>query len=126
MLNIIMNNNGENFQMSTKSTLIEDNNIQSVNKDKEKAKSFTDKIVNKISNIGDIRGIEITVDQSSNVKFITFGLFVLIGFIVLIYAILVAVVADRVIQSANVFFVVTIISISTLFGTLVYQIRQSK
>ena len=44
----------------------------------------------------------------------------------LIYAILVAVVADRVIQSANVFFVVTIISISTLFGTLVYQIRQSK
>ena len=124
MLNIIMNNNGENFQMSTKSTLIEDNNIQSVNK--EKAKSFTDKIVNKISNIGDIRGIEITVDQSSNVKFITFGLFVLIGFIVLIYAILVAVVADRVIQSANVFFVVTIISISTLFGTLVYQIRQSK
>lgn len=121
-----MNNNGENFQMSTKSTLIEDNNKQSVNKDKEKAKSFTDKIVNKISHIGDIRGIEITVDQSSNVKFITFGLFVLIGFIVLIYAILVAVVADRVIQSANVFFVVTIISISTLFGTLVYQISQSK
>ena len=34
MLNIIMNNNGETFQMSTKSTLIEDNNIQSVNKDK--------------------------------------------------------------------------------------------
>ena len=121
-----MNNNGENFQMSTKSTLIEDNNKESVNKDKEKAKSFTDKIVNKILHIGDIRGIEITVDQSSNVKFITFGLFVLIGFIVLIYAILVAVVADRVIQSANVFFVVTIISISTLFGTLVYQIRHSK
>ena len=65
-----MNNNGENFQVSTKSTLIEDNNKHSVNKDKEKAKSFTDKIVNKISHIGDIRGIEITVDQSSNVKFI--------------------------------------------------------
>ncbi|MGZ8890708.1 MAG: hypothetical protein ACXW0J_04830, partial [Nitrososphaeraceae archaeon] len=118
-------------QMSTKSTLIEDNNKESVDKDKEKAKSFTDKIVNKISHIGDIRGIEIVVDPSSNVKFITFGLFVLIGFIVLIYAILVTVVvvvvvADRVIQSANVFFVVTIISISTLFGTLVYQIRQSK
>ncbi|MGZ5470963.1 MAG: hypothetical protein ACXWE0_04765 [Nitrososphaeraceae archaeon] len=114
--------------MSTKSTLIEDNNKESVDKDKEKAKSFTDKIVNKISHIGDIRGIEIAVNPSSNVKFITFGLFVLIGFIVLIYAILVTVVvvADRVIQSANVFFVVTIISISTLFGTLVYQIRQSK
>ena len=32
-----MNNNGANFQMSTKSTLIEDNNKESVNKDKEKA-----------------------------------------------------------------------------------------
>ncbi|MGZ5546530.1 MAG: hypothetical protein ACXWFZ_01085 [Nitrososphaeraceae archaeon] len=92
--------------MSTKSTLIEDNNKESVDKDKEKAKSFTDKIVNKISHIGDIRGIEIAVDPSSNVKFITFGLFVLIGFIVLIYAILVTVVvvADRVIQSAKCIF----------------------
>ena len=108
------------------STLIEDNNKESVDKDKEKAKSFTDKIVNKISNISSIRRIEITIDKSLNVKYITFGLFALIGFIVLIYAILVAVVADTVVQSANVFFVVTIISISTLFRTLVYQIRQSK
>ena len=123
-----MSNNGDNSQVSTKtkSLSIENNNKESIDKYKEKAKSFTDKIVNKISHIGDIRGIEITVDQSSNVKFITFGLFVLIGFIVLIYAILVAVVADRVIQSANVFFVVTIISISALFVILVYQIRQSK
>jgi hypothetical protein len=45
---------------------------------------------------------------------------------VIIYAILVAVVADTVIQAANVFFVVTIISISTLVGTLVYQIRPAK
>jgi hypothetical protein len=35
-------------------------------------------------------------------------------------------VTDTVIQSANVFFVVTIISISTLVGTLVYQIRPPK
>ena len=122
-----MNNNGENSQVSTKSVSIENNNKESsVDKYKEKTKSFTGKIGNKISNISSIRRVEITIDKSSNVKFITFGLFVLIGFIVLIYAILVAVVADRVIQSANVFFVVTIISISTLFGTLVYQISQSK
>ena len=101
---------------------IENNNRESVDRYKEKAnKSFTDKIVNKISNIEGISGIEIAVDTSSNVKFITFGLVALFGFIVLIYAILVAVVADTVIQSANLFFVVAIISISTLVEIIVYQ-----
>ena len=123
---MFMSNNGENPQMSTKSTLIEDNNKEVVDKDKDKAKSFTDKIVNKISNIDGVKEIEKAIDKSSNVKFITFGLFALIGFIVIIYAILVAVVADTVIQAANVFFVVPIISISTLVGTLVYQIRPAK
>ena len=123
-----MNNNGENSQVSTKSVSVENNNKESsVDKYKEKAKSFTDKIVNKISNISSIRRIEITIDKSSNVKFITFGLFALIGFIAVIYAILVVVVAaDTAIQSANVFFVVTIISISTLFGPFIYKIFLSK
>jgi hypothetical protein len=123
-----MNNNGENSQMSTKSVSVENNNKESsVDKYKEKAKSFTGKIVNKISNISSIRRIEITIDKSSNVRFITFGLFALIGFIVVIYAILVVVVAaDTAIQSANVFFVVTIISISTLFGPFIYKIFLSK
>ena len=117
-----MNNNDENYQVSSKSMSIDDNNKDSVDKYKEKAKSFTDKIVNKISHIDEIRRNEIIVDKSSNVRFITFGLFTLIGFIVLIYAILVAVVADTAIQSANVFFIVTILSISILAGTLVYKI----
>jgi hypothetical protein len=121
-----MNNNGENPQVSTKSISIENNNKESVDRYKEKAKSFTDKIVNKISYIDDIRRNEVAEDKSSNVRFITFGLFTLIGFIVLIYAILVAVVADTAIQSANVFFVVTILSISILAGTLVYKIGLSK
>ena len=121
-----MNNNDEHSNVSRESISIEDNNKDSVDKYKEKAKSFTDKIVNKISHIDSVKEIENALDKSSNVKFITFGLFTLIGFIVIIYAILVAVVADTVIQSANVFFVVTIISISTLVGTLVYQIRPPK
>ena len=122
-----MNTNGENSQVSTKSMSIENNNKESsVDKYKEKAKSFTDKIVNKISHIDDIKKNEIAIDKSSNIRFITFGLFTLIGFIVVIYAILVAVVADRAIQSANVFFVVTILSISILVGTLVYRIGLSK
>jgi predicted permease len=121
-----MSNNDENSQTSTKPSLLESNKKNIIDKDKEKTKSFTDKIVNKISNIDGVTEMENTIDKSSNVKFITFGLFALIGFIVIIYAILVAVVADTVIQSANVFFVVTIISISTLVGTLVYQIRPVK
>ena len=122
-----MNNNSENSQVSTKSMSIENNNKESsVDKYKEKAKSFTDKIVNKISHRDDIRRNEIAEDKSSNVRFITFGLFTLIGFIVVIYAILVAVVADTTLQSANVFFVVTILSISILVGTLVYRAGLSK
>ena len=119
---MFMSNNGDNSQVSTKSISIENNNKESIDKYKEKAKSFTDKIVNKISHRDDIRRNEIAEDKSSNVRFITFGLFTLIGFIVVIYAILVAVVADTTLQSANVFFVVTILSISILAGILVYQI----
>jgi copper chaperone CopZ len=118
--------NNENPQMSTKSSLLESNKNDSIDKDKEKTKSFTNKIVNKISNIDGVKEIESSIDKSSNVKFITFGLFALIGFIVIIYAILVAVVADTTLQSANVFFVVTILSISILAGILVYQIGPIK
>jgi hypothetical protein len=122
-----MNNNVENSHMSTKSISIENDNKESVDdKYKEKARSFTDKIVNKISHRDDIRRNEIAVDKSSNVRFITFGLFILIGFIVVIYAILVGVVTDTAIKSANVFFVVTILSISILVGTLVYRAGLSK
>ena len=88
-----MNNNDEHSNVSSKSISIDDNNKDSVDKYKEKAKSFTDKIVNKISHMDDMRRNEIVFDKSSNIRFITFGLFALIGFIVLIYAILVAVVS---------------------------------
>ena len=121
-----MNNNVENSHVSTKSISIENDNKESVNKYKEKSRSFTDKIVNKISHMDDIRRNEIAVNESSNVRFIIFGLFSLIGFIVIIYAILVAIVADTAIKSANIFFLVTILSISILVGTLVYRAGLSK
>ena len=122
-----MENKGENTQVPNKSLSITDSTKEPVNKVEERSKSsFTDKIVNKIPHIDSVKEIENALDKYSNVKFITLGLFALIGFIVIIYAILVAVVTDTVIQSANVFFVVTIISISTLVGTLVYQIRPPK
>jgi hypothetical protein len=122
-----MSNNDDKPRMSTKSLSIENNNKESVDKYKEKAQSFTDKMVNKLSPMDDFRSKNEPVeDKSSNLRFITFGLFTLIGFIVLIYAILVMVVSDRAIQSANVFFIVTILSISILEGVLVYKVVLSK
>ena len=122
-----MSSNDDESMMSTKSVSIENNNKESVDKYKEKAKSVTDKIVDKLSPMDGIKTKETAAeDKSSNLRFITFGLFALIGFIVLIYAILVAVVSDRAIQSANVFFIVTILSISILEGVLVYKVGLSK
>jgi hypothetical protein len=123
-----MSKNDDKPRMSTKSLSIENNNKESVDdKYKEKTQSFTDKIANKLSPADDFRSRNETVeDKSSNLRFITFGLFTLIGFIVLIYAILVMVVSDRAIQSANVFFIVTILSISILEGVLVYKVVLSK
>src|SRR5215207_237140 len=122
-----MSNNDDKPRMSTESLSIENNNKESVGKDKEKTQSFTDKIVNKLSPMDDFRRRNENVeDKSSNLRFITFGLFALIGFIVLIYAILVMVVSDRAIQSANVFFIVTILSISILEGVLVNKVVLSK
>jgi hypothetical protein len=122
-----MSNNDDKPQMSTRSLSIENNNKESVDKYKEKTQFFTDKIVDKLSPMDDFRRRNETVeDKSSNLRFITFGLFALIGFIVLIYAILVMVVSDRAIQSANVFFIVTILSISILEGVLVYKVVLSK
>ena len=121
-----MENKGDNTQLPNKSHSVTSRNTENMDQVEEKPKSFTDKIVNKIPHIDSVKEIETALDKYSNVKFITLGLFALIGFIVIIYAILVAVVSDTIIQSANVFFVVTIISISTLVGTLVYQIRPPK
>ena len=119
-----MSNNYEKSILSTKPVPLEKNNKESF--DKDKTKSFTDKLVDKVLHRDDSRENEIAIYKSSNIRFITFGLFALIGFIVLIYAILVAVVSDRAIQSANIFFIVTILSISILEGVLVYKVGLSK
>ncbi|HJT85472.1 MAG TPA: hypothetical protein VJ697_13410 [Nitrososphaeraceae archaeon] len=126
-----MSNDAKNSE-----TLAQTSNLENKNdsiektKDSEKTKesngTLKNQIVNKIVELAGLNGIEDSYDRSSNLKFITFGLFALIGFIVIIYALLVAVVSDTIIQSANVFFVVTIISISTLVGTLLYQIQPMK
>ena len=126
-----MSNDAKNSETLTQTSNLENKkDSMEKTKDSEKTKesneTMKNQIVNKIVELAGLNGIEDSYDRSSNLKFITFGLFALIGFIVIIYALLVAVVSDTIIQSANVFFVVTIISISTLVGTLLYQIQPMK
>ena len=126
-----MSNDAKNSETLTQTSNLENKNdsiekTKDSEKTKESNKTLKNQMVNKIVELAGLNGIEDSYDRSSNLKFITFGLFALIGFIVIIYALLVAVVSDTIIQSANVFFVVTIISISTLVGTLLYQIQPMK
>lgn len=127
-----MSNDVKNSETLTQTSNLENKNDSiektkdSIEKTKESNETLKDQIVNKIVELAGVKGIEDSYDKSSNLKFITFGLFVLIGFIVIIYAILVAIVSNTIIQSANVFFVVTIVSISALVGTLLYQIQPMK
>ncbi|HJS64634.1 MAG: hypothetical protein WCB31_09830 [Nitrososphaeraceae archaeon] len=102
-------------------TIAENNEKKSESKEGgffKKVNSLQEKLESNEFDKGYLKGV-------SNLRLIILGLFSLIGFIVVVYAILVAVVGEQVVQVANVFFVVTIVSISILVGTLVYQIRGS-
>ena len=108
-------------EQNQKDTIAENNEKKSESKEGgffKKVNSLQEKIESNEFDKGYLKGV-------SNLRLIILGLFSLIGFIVVVYAILVAVVGEQVVQVANVFFVVTIVSISILVGTLVYQIRGS-
>lgn len=108
-------------EQNQKDTIAENNEKESESKEGgffKKVNSLQEKLESNEFDKGYLKGV-------SNLRLIILGLFSLIGFIVVVYAILVAVVGEQVVQVANVFFVVTIVSISILVGTLVYQIRGS-
>jgi hypothetical protein len=108
-------------EQNQKDTVAENNEKKSESKEGgffKKVNSLQEKLESNEFDKGYLKGV-------SNLRLIILGLFSLIGFIVVVYAILVAVVGEQVVQVANVFFVVTIVSISILVGTLVYQIRGS-
>ena len=108
-------------EQNQKDTIAENNEKKSESKEGgffKKVNSLQEKLESNEFDKGYLKGV-------SNLRLIILGLFSLIGFIVVVYAILVAVVGEQVVQVANVFFVVTIVSISILEGTLVYQIRGS-
>jgi hypothetical protein len=94
-------------------------------------KNVKDKIIGKIAST-------ITMDESeedtnlsesirisNNVRRILLGLFVLIGFIILVFAVFTASVGVELVQVANSVFVAAIVGAFTLVGVIVYQIRGS-
>ena len=83
-----------------------------------KNESIKDKIFEKISEfVGGIRSEE--NGSSFDIKSIIFGLFALIGFIIIVYSIFVAVVGQPLALTADTVFVAVIIGSFTLVGTFV-------
>jgi amino acid transporter len=62
---------------------------------------------------------------SNNVRTVILGLFVLIGFIILVFAAFTAGVGDQLnqVQFANSVFIAAIVGAFTLVGVIIYQIR---
>ena len=95
--------------------------------------NFKDKIVGKIISTtpgkADRNDISLSesIRLSNNIRAILMGLFALIGFIILVYAIFTANVSDELaLISTSVFmaaFIAAIVAAFTLFGVVVYQMR---
>ena len=95
--------------------------------------NFKDKIVGKITSTtpgkSDRNDISLSesIRLSNNIRAILMGLFALIGFIILVYAIFTASVSVELAQiSTSVFmaaFIAAIVAAFTLFGVVVYQMR---
>ncbi|MGA6990179.1 MAG: hypothetical protein WBX81_07170 [Nitrososphaeraceae archaeon] len=115
----------------------EQHDFQSNNTSKKSESSsvtnFKDKIVGKITSTtlgrADRNDISLSesISLSNNISVILMGLFALIGFIILVYAIFTASVSVELAQIAtSVFmaaFIAAIVGAFTLFGVVVYQIR---
>jgi hypothetical protein len=85
-----------------------------------KSESIKDKIFGKISEfIGETGSEDKEKGSTFAIKSIIFGLFALIGFIILVYAIFVAVVGEPLASIANTVFVAAIVGSFTLVGIIV-------
>ena len=91
-------------------------------------KGNIDKIVGKISTQQDMNNnLSESAKVSNNVRTVILGLFVLIGFIILVFAAFTAGVGGQLnqVQFANSVFIAAIVGAFTLVGVIVYQIRGS-
>lgn len=121
----LKNNSKEDHKFDSSTT---DNKLESTG-----IKGFKEKMVDKITGTSaskldesDIYLSE-SIRISNNIRMILLGLFALIGFIILVFAIFTASVSVELAQIAtNVFmaaFIAAIVGAFTLFGVVVYQIR---
>jgi len=102
------------------------------NKDKshpEARKNIKDKIIGKIASTitmdesEEDTNLSESVRISNNARRILLGLFALIGFIILVFAVFTASVGVELVQVANSVFIAAIVGAFTLVGVIVYQIR---
>ena len=106
------NKEKENKYMAENST----NNFEDY-KVKRKDESIKDKIYTKMSELGGTKSED--KESSVNIKSIIFGLFALIGFIILVYSIFMGVVGEPLASIADTVFVAVIIGCFTLVGIIV-------
>ena len=112
-----------------KSTMPNDND-KSNSSPSAKTKGIKDKIAGKISTtIGKSKeeNLSESARVSNNVRTVILGLFALIGFIVLVFAVFTASVGAQLdqVQFANSVFIAAIVGAFTLVRVIVYQIRGS-
>jgi hypothetical protein len=91
-------------------------------------KGIKDKIVGKISGKsreGNNLSLSESARVSNNVRTVILGLFTLIGFIILVFAVFTASIGAELnqVQFANSVFIAAIVGAFTLVGVIVYQIR---
>src|ERR687891_875955 len=112
----------------SKSNIGKDENVERAQSVDPSKKSFTDRIVNKLSPGSSQETNEYSelVRISNNVTKIIISLFLLVGFIVLVTAIFVAVIGNADGQQAQILgnvFVAAIVGGFTIVGTIIYQVR---
>ena len=119
-ISITNNNNNAIDQPTTSEKVNPDERDTKESKMQEKSESIKDKTSEKISEFVEGTKSEDKVKGSSNgVKSIIFGLFALIGFIIIVYSIFVAVVGEPLASIADTVFVAVIIGSFTLVGIIV-------
>jgi ribosomal protein S17E len=97
-----------------------------------RTKGIKDKIVGKITTMGKSQeennvNLSESARVSNNVRTVILGLFILIGFIILVFALFTASIGAQLnqVQFANSVFIAAIVGAFTLVGVIVYQIRGS-
>jgi hypothetical protein len=111
-------NKGTNDEAASFSGSTKDEN------EKQTSKSFKDKILNRVS--PNSSGYSEPERISNNVTRIILGLFMLVGFIVLVTAIFVAAIGNGDGQQAQILgnvFIAAIVGGFTIVGTIIYQVR---